>query len=94
MVIDLFSRQIMSRRSNCYDNAVAESCFGTIKREIDEEIFETRQAARTANFEYIEIYFNRQRLHSTRGYRRLPLRPQMPFHSHPVSTKRGQALIG
>ena len=60
--------QSMSRRANCYDNAVAESCFGTLKREIDEDIFATHQAARMAIFEYIEIYFNRQRTHSTLGY--------------------------
>ena len=62
-------RQSMSRRGNCYDNAVAESCFGTIKRELEDDIFETPQAARTAIFQYIEIYFNRQRLHSTLGYK-------------------------
>lgn len=59
----------MSRKGNCWDNAVAESFFGTLKRElIDGFTFETREAARSAIFEYIEVWYNRYRRHSTLGY--------------------------
>jgi putative transposase len=49
-------------------NAVVESFFGTMKRELDDPIFDSREAARAAIFEYIEIWYNRQRRHSTLGY--------------------------
>jgi putative transposase len=58
----------MSRKGNCWDNAVAESFFGTLKRELDDPIFESRESARAIIFEYIEIWYNRQRRHSTLGY--------------------------
>ncbi len=59
----------MSRRANCYDNAVAESFFATLKWELlDRQSWPTRAAARTAIFEYIEIWYNRQRRHSSLGY--------------------------
>lgn len=58
--------QSMSRKGNCWDNAVSESFFGTIKKEmIYLERFKTRESARRAIFEYIEIFYNRIRLHST-----------------------------
>ena len=57
----------MSRKGNCYDNAVMESFFGTLKTELDEPM-PTRAAARLSLFEYIEVFYNRQRLHSTLGY--------------------------
>lgn len=54
----------------CWDNAVAESFFATLKNEMyHHEWFPTRRAARFAVAEYIEVYYNRQRLHSTLGYR-------------------------
>ncbi len=60
----------MSRAGNCYDNAVAESFFSTLKNElIHGTRFQTRQQARTAIFEYIEVFYNCQRLHQTIGYR-------------------------
>ena len=59
----------MSRVGNCYDNAVAESFFGTLKAECVTRQFATHTLARTAIFEYIEVWYNRQRLHSTLGYR-------------------------
>lgn len=59
----------MSRVGNCYDNAVAESFFGTLKAECVTSQFPTRTLARTTIFEYIEVWYNRQRLHSTLGYR-------------------------
>jgi transposase InsO family protein len=62
-------RGSMSRRGNCWDNAVAESFFGTLKTElIHPRIFSTRTVARTVIAEWIEVFYNRQRLHSTLGY--------------------------
>jgi len=59
----------MSRRANCWDNAVAESFFGTLKTElIYPRIFSTRAVARTVIAEWIEVFYNRQRIHSTIGY--------------------------
>jgi len=58
----------MSRVGNCYDNAVMESFFGTLKTECATRQFDTRAQARTAIFEYIEAWYNRQRLHSSLGY--------------------------
>jgi putative transposase len=58
----------MSRVGNCYDNAVAESFFGTLKAECVTNPFATHTFARTTIFEYIEVWYNRQRLHSTLGY--------------------------
>ena len=61
--------QSMSRKADCYDNAVAESFFSNYKLEC-EPIggFDTRAQARTETFEYIEVFYNRQRLHSTLDY--------------------------
>ncbi len=59
----------MSRRANCWDNAVAESFFGTLKIElIYPRIFSTKAIARTIIAEWIEVFYNRQRIHSTIGY--------------------------
>ena len=59
----------MSRRANCYDNAVAESFFATLKWELlDRHQWPTRAAARRAIFEYIEVWYNRQRRHSSLDY--------------------------
>ena len=60
----------MSRKGNCLDNAVAESLWSTIKAELIELAdFPTRAAARLAIFEYIEVFYNRRRLHSAIEYR-------------------------
>jgi len=59
----------MSGAGNCYDNAVVESFFGTLKTECVTKIFSTCQEARTTIFEYLETWYNRKRLHSTLGYR-------------------------
>jgi len=62
--------QSMSRKGNCYDNAVAESFFHTLKTEhVYEHRYETRADARQSIFEYIEMFYNRQRRHSALGYR-------------------------
>jgi transposase InsO family protein len=58
----------MSRVGNCYDNAVVESFFGTLKTECVTHQFATHAQARTTICEYIEVWYNRQRLHSTLGY--------------------------
>ena len=59
----------MSRRGNCYDNAVTESFFGTLKTElVHHQHYATREAARQSLFEYIEVFYNRQRRHSALGY--------------------------
>ena len=59
----------MSARGNCYDNAVAESFFSNLKNELVHHCdFHTREAARTAIFDYIEVFYNRQRRHQTLGY--------------------------
>jgi len=61
--------QSMSRRGNCWDNAVAESFFATLKKQaIFGERFLTRQAAQQHVFEYIECYYNRVRRHSSNGW--------------------------
>lgn len=60
----------MSGKADPYDNAMIESFFSTLRAELtDLERFATRQAARTAVFEFIEVFYNRQRLHSSLGYR-------------------------
>jgi len=60
----------MSRKGNCYDNVCMESFFGTLKTElIYLTRFKTRAEARQAISEYIEVFYNRQRLHSTLDYK-------------------------
>ena len=61
-------RLSMSGVGNCYDNAVIESFFATLKTECVTGSFPTRILARTTIFEYMEVWYNRQRLHSTLGY--------------------------
>lgn len=72
----------MSRKGNCWDNAVAESFFATLKTElVNEANYATRAEARTSIFEYLEVFYNRQRLHSSLGYR-----SPMAFEHMPVAT--------
>ena len=56
----------MSRRGNCWDNAVMESFFSTVKSELGEH-FESNGTAKTALFDYIEVFYNQRRRHSTLG---------------------------
>jgi len=59
----------MSRKADCYDNAVMESFFATLKTElIHHEQYHSGEHARGSIFEYIEVFYNRQRLHSTLNY--------------------------
>jgi len=55
----------MSRKGDCWDNACVESFFGSMKRELRDPIWESRAIAQAAIFEYIEIWYNRVRRHST-----------------------------
>ena len=62
-------RQSMSSKGNCYDNAITETFFSTLKKELVYLTeFETRQQAESEIFEFIEIFYNRKRLHSSLGY--------------------------
>jgi transposase InsO family protein len=62
-------RQSMSRKGNCWDNACAEAFFNSLKSElIGKHIFQSRSEAQSAIFEYIEIFYNGVRLHSTLDY--------------------------
>ena len=59
----------MSWRANCYDNAHMESFWGTLKAELlAGKTFATREQAQNALFEYIEVFYNRKRLHSALGF--------------------------
>jgi transposase InsO family protein len=59
----------MSRKGNCWDNAPSESFFHTLKTELTHHRhYQTRQEAKQEIFEYIEVFYNRQRRHSTIGY--------------------------
>jgi len=71
----------MSRKGDCWDNAPIESFFATLKTElVYREQFKTRQEAKAKIFEYIEVFYNRQRRHSTLGYK------------SPIDFERQQAL--
>ncbi len=59
----------MSRAGNCYDNAKMESFWATMKTElIDGQVYATRAEAKSAIFSYIEVFYNRVRLHGALGY--------------------------
>jgi len=69
----------MSRRGNCWDNAPSESFFHTLKTElIHHRRYQTRDEAKQDIFEYIEVFYNRQRTHSTIGYQ-APLAYEVEF---------------
>ncbi len=74
LLADHGMRCSMSRKGEVYDNAVAESFFGTLQTELvsfagDHGRYATRAAAKRAIFEWIAVFYNRQRLHSSLGYR-------------------------
>jgi len=59
----------MSRKGNCWDNAVAESFFHTLKTELTHQYqFQNQREAKQVIFEYIEVFYNRSRLHSANNY--------------------------
>lgn len=83
----------MSRKGNCYDNAAMESFWATLKAEMPiTRPFETKEQARLALFDYIETFYNRNRLHSSIGYRS-PLDAEAQLDSKnnptPLSEKTG-----
>ena len=62
-------QQSMSREGDCWDDACAESFVSTLKKElISDTVFRSRDDPRRAIFEYIEVFYNRQRSHSANGY--------------------------
>lgn len=75
-----FITQSMSRKANCWDNAVAESFFKTLKVElVYDSKFKTIEQAKTSIFEYIEIWYNRKRLHSSLGHK-TPFEVEQEFY--------------
>lgn len=59
----------MSRKGNCWDNAVSEIFFASLKKELVHQTrYATREEARQSVFQWIEVFYNRVRLHSTLGY--------------------------
>ena len=72
----------MSRKGNCWDNAPMETLWGKMKYEwLFGQRFKTRDEARAAVFEYVEIFYNRVRLHESNGY----LTPEEYYYSHLAS---------
>lgn len=64
------SRQSMSGKGNCYDNAITETFFSSLKKELVYRCrFKTREEAKQAIFEYIEVFYNRERIHSSLGFK-------------------------
>ena len=69
LLADHHITQSLSRPGQCWDNAVAESFFATLKEElVYRRVWPTRAVLRRAVFEYVEVFYNRQRLHSSLGY--------------------------
>ncbi len=68
--LELFGMVVsMSRKGNCWDNAVMESFFGSLKEEcVGNMVYPSHEHARGSLFEYLEVYYNRQRRHSSLGY--------------------------
>lgn len=59
----------MRRKGNCWDNAVAENFFRTLKEElVHQQGYKTRDDDKQSIFEYIEVFYNQPRLHSSLGY--------------------------
>ncbi len=77
----------MSRKGDCYDNSLMESFWSTLKAECATGVYNSRQEARQSIFEYVEIWYNRQRRHSALGYATPETFEQRYFESNPVSTK-------
>jgi len=77
----------MSRKGDCYDNAVMESFWSTLKAECATDIYSSRAEARQSIFEYVEVWYNRQRRHSALGYASPESFEKRYFESNPVSTK-------
>jgi len=75
-------RRSVGSKGVCYDNALAESFFGTLKNEyVHHETFTTRAEAKTGIAEYIEVFYNRQRIHSSLGYM-TPQHAENQYYNH------------
>jgi transposase InsO family protein len=62
-------RPSVGKTGDCYDNAAMESFFATLKREcVNQRVFDSRRQAKSEVFKYVEVFYNRKRLHSTLGY--------------------------
>ncbi|MFO0821802.1 MAG: IS3 family transposase [Gemmataceae bacterium] len=61
---DTLNREV----GQCWDNAPVESFFGSMKRELASEMFASREQAKAEIFEYLEVFYNRVRLHSSLGF--------------------------
>jgi len=73
----------MGRTGICWDNSAAESFFASLKKElVHRTVFPTSGKARTAIAEYIEVFYNRQRLHSSLGYR-TPAQAEADHYANP-----------
>ena len=78
----------MSRTGDCLDNAMAESFFATLKAElVDTNRWPTRAAARTAIFEWIEVFYNRQRAHSALAYQPPAVFEEVLLLSKPIAQR-------
>lgn len=74
----------ISRKGNCWDNAAMESFFASLKAELPQPVFQSRAAARSALFDYIERFYNRQRRHSTLDYA-TPLSVERDWHKQQLA---------
>ena len=81
----------MGSKGDCFDNAVAESFFATLKKElINRRSWPSKAELRTEVFDYIEVFYNRERRHSTLGQ----LSPAQYEKSHLPVTEKEQAAFG
>ena len=79
----------MSKKGDCWDNAVVESFFSTLKQEeASRKLYNTYQEAMTCIFEFVEIFYNRKRLHSSLGYKS-PIEFEEDYFSKPGVYKIG-----
>lgn len=84
----------MSRRGNCWDNAVAESFFSNLKKEkIRRSVYKSREEARQAIFHYIEMFYNPKRRHTNNG-RTSPNEYERQYFLSQESVQRSQSLPG
>lgn len=79
----------MSRKGDCYDNAVMESFFSTLKAECATGVYNSRAEARQSIFEYVEVWYNRHRRHSALGYASPEAFEKRYFESNRESSKSG-----
>lgn len=77
----------MRRKGDCYDNSLMESFWSTLKAECATGVYNSRQEARQSIFEYVEVWYNRQRRHSALGYAAPETFEQRYFESNPESIK-------